>query len=391
MKVIVGLSGGVDSSAAAYVLLQKGYEVEAMFMQNWNNTTGTLHGSCTWEDDAAIARMTAQRLGVPFHFIDLSEEYMRRVAEYMFHEYSVGRTPNPDVLCNREIKFDAFLKAALHCGAEMVATGHYCRKEEVVVNGQKTYNLLAGTDCNKDQSYFLCQLSQEQLKYAMFPIGEMTKPEVRRIATTAGLPAATRKDSQGICFVGKVDLPTFLQQKITSREGNIVEIPKDYMPTEHPCNEPRYLAMPHHYTTDMGSIAGQHIGAWFYTIGQRKGLGVGGHKEPLFVLGTDVDSNVVYVGEGREHKGLWQQGVWIDSSEVHWIRTDMRMQAGDRRDYNVRIRYRQPLQQAVIYAYEEGLLIVFAEPQWGIAQGQFAAWYIGDCLIGSGAISKPHL
>jgi tRNA-specific 2-thiouridylase len=387
-KVIVGLSGGVDSSVAACVLQQQGYDVEAMFMQNWSNTCGTLHGSCTWEDDVAIARLTAERLGIPFHFIDLSAQYMERVASYMFAEYERGRTPNPDVLCNSKIKFDAFLNAALERGAEMVATGHYCRKSEIMIDGRPVYNLLAGSDPNKDQSYFLCGLSQRQLRYAMFPIGEMLKPDVRKIAQQQHLPAADRKDSQGICFIGKVDLPVFLQQKLAAKEGSIIEIPKDYTPSITTADNLRTMALQYNFTPQMGKVIGTHKGAHFYTIGQRKGFGIGGHKESLFVLATDIANNIVYVGEGRRHKGLWRKALWIDAAEQHWVRPDMALTAGEARRYSVRIRYRQTLQDAVLHCYEDGLLIVFDDEQCSIAPGQFAAWYDGDCLHGSGVISS---
>ena len=221
MKICVGLSGGVDSSVAALLLKRQGYDVFAMFMQNWHDTEGTLHGDCEWEEDRFVAEMVARKIGIPFYFVDLSKEYRRRVVDYMFDEYARGRTPNPDVLCNREIKFDAFLKAARSLGADMVATGHYCRKETLP---DGTCRILEGSDPNKDQSYFLCQLNQEQLGAAMFPIGDLLKPEVRRLAHEADLPSADKKDSQGICFVGKVDLPVFLQQKLKSVEGDVVEV-----------------------------------------------------------------------------------------------------------------------------------------------------------------------
>ena len=225
MKICVGLSGGVDSSVAAYLLKKAGYDVFALFMQNWHDTTGTLHGDCEWEEDRFVAEMVARKIGIPFYFVDLSKEYRERVVDYMFDEYSKGRTPNPDVLCNREIKFDAFLKCAQKLGADYVATGHYCRKDEITgPDGKPVYRIFAGSDPNKDQSYFLCQLTQAQLSRAMFPIGDLEKPEVRRIAHEADLPSADKKDSQGICFVGKVDLPTFLQQKLLPVEGDVVEV-----------------------------------------------------------------------------------------------------------------------------------------------------------------------
>ena len=390
MKIAVGLSGGVDSSVAALLLKEAGHDVFAVFMQNWNDATGTLHGDCEWEEERSVAEMVARKIGIPFHFVDLSAEYRRRVVDYMFDSYERGFTPNPDVLCNREIKFDSFLKHALSLGAEYVATGHYCRKDEVPgPDGKPSYRLLAGLDKNKDQSYFLCQLTQEQLKYALFPIGDITKPEVRRIAKEAGLPSADKKDSQGICFVGKVDLPVFLQQKLKPKEGRVVEIFREYYEGLKPAQTIEELAEPLIYSEKDGKIAGTHQGAQFYTIGQRHGLNIGGHKNPLFVIATDVESNIIYVGEGQDHPGLYRKGLRIDNSDIHWIRSEMAMTEGEERDYLVRIRYRQPLQQARLLRRSDGLYIVFETPQRGVTAGQFAAWYSTDGeLQGSGVINR---
>ena len=390
MKIAVGLSGGVDSSVAALLLKEAGHDVFAVFMQNWNDATGTLHGDCEWEEERSVAEMVARKIGIPFHFVDLSAEYRRRVVDYMFDSYERGFTPNPDVLCNREIKFDSFLKHALSLGAEYVATGHYCRKDEVPgPDGKPSYRLLAGLDKNKDQSYFLCQLTQEQLKYALFPIGDITKPEVRRIAKEAGLPSADKKDSQGICFVGKVDLPVFLQQKLKPKEGRVVEIFREYYEGLKPAQTIEDLAEPVIYSEKDGKIAGTHQGAQFYTIGQRHGLNIGGHKNPLFVIATDVESNIIYVGEGQDHPGLYRKGLRIDNSDIHWIRPEMAMTEGEERDYLVRIRYRQPLQQARLLRRSDGLYIIFETPQRGVTAGQFAAWYSTDGeLQGSGVIYK---
>lgn len=424
MKIAVGLSGGVDSSVAALLLKQAGHDVVALFMQNWHDTTGTLHGDCEWEEDRFVAEMVAKKIGIPFHFVDLSDIYRQKVVDYMFSEYEKGRTPNPDVLCNREIKFDAFLKCALELGVDYVATGHYCKKDEFVnENGEKIYRILAGDDKNKDQSYFLCQLSQEQLSKALFPIGDIDKPEVRRLAKEAGLPSAEKKDSQGICFVGKVDLPVFLQQKLKAKEGNVVEIfateqerepftqqalkagecvadlegnviltPNelgeryiDYTP-----DELQKLAAPAAYTPADGKVIGKHTGAQFYTIGQRRGLNIGGHKESIFIISIDIENNIIYVGEGHSHPGLYRKGLKINNEEIHWIREDLELKVGERRRYMVRIRYRQPLQQATLYREEDGLYIVFDKPQRGISAGQFAAWYTHgeEEMIGSGVISR---
>lgn len=461
MKVCVGLSGGVDSSVAALLLKRQGYDVFAMFMQNWHETEGTLHGDCEWEEDRFVAEMVARKIGIPFYFVDLSKEYRKRVVDYMFEEYSKGRTPNPDVLCNREIKFDAFLKAAESLGADMVATGHYCRKDVIDGPDGPVYRIFAGADQNKDQSYFLCQLSQEQLSKALFPIGDIIKPEVRRLAKEADLPSAEKKDSQGICFVGKVDLPVFLQQKLKSVEGDVVEVydkyyennaqygfiestiasiladksstphlvteyisedkasvsggtsrneydpsavaglPDDvlerlsqpvsygdiafeteiYRSGKHHVKKTRYKDNPY------GKIIGRHEGAQFYTIGQRKGLNIGGHQDSLFVISTDVERNIIYVGEGHRHKGLSRICLRVAPDEIHWIRPDLRMISGDMMRCRVRIRYRQPLQDATLIMRENGLFILFDSPQRGITPGQFAVWYSqSEEMLGSGVI-----
>ena len=467
IKVCIGLSGGVDSSVAALLLKQQGYDVFALFMQNWHDASTTLHGDCEWEEDRFVAEMVARKIGIPFYFVDLSKEYRQRVVDYMFDEYEKGRTPNPDVLCNREIKFDAFLKCAKKLGADYVATGHYCRKTEAVneageplldEEGKKIYRILAGSDPNKDQSYFLCQLTQEQLSQAMFPIGDIIKPEVRRLAHEADLPSADKKDSQGICFVGKVDLPTFLQQKLKPREGDVVEVYDAYYAENEQyiymkntlasllVNESESVKMITDYVSEdkssktasagcpfsaekiaalsdeellrlsepvryeiefktetyrsgkkhikktrykenpFGKIVGKHDGAQFYTIGQRKGLNIGGHKDSIFVIETDIPKNIIYVGEGHTHKGLSRSCLRVAPSEIHWIRRDLAMEPGDIRRYRVRIRYRQPLQDATVIMRENGMYILFDTPQRGITPGQFAVWYDGEEMLGSGVI-----
>ena len=408
-KVVIGLSGGVDSSVAAWVLKEQGYDVIGLFMKNWNDTTGLLQSDCHWEDDLMFAEMVAKKLNIPFYQVDLTSEYRQRVVDYMFAEYEKGRTPNPDVLCNREIKFDSFAVEARKLKGDFVATGHYCRKEEISSGNKKIYRLLAGKDHNKDQSYFLCQVNQEQLQTALFPVGNLTKPEVREIAQKLGLATAHRKDSQGICFVGKVHLPTFLQQKLKAKKGSIVEIIEEVEGVERVEKAETYsyptirdglpdkevsdgslssLAEPFRYEISSGEIIGTHNGAHFFTIGQRKGMNVGGHAEPLFVIGTDIEKNIVYVGEGQTHRGLNRKGLFIKKEEVHWIRTDLRMEDGDSRDYLVRIRYRQPLQAARLYCRKKGIYIIFDKLQRGIAPGQFAAWYQDDEVIGSGVIDQ---
>lgn len=395
-KVIIGLSGGVDSSVAAWILKEQGYDVTGLFMRNWHDTTGLIQSDCHWEDDLMFAEMVAKKLGIPFHMVDLSGPYRQRVVDYMFGEYEKGRTPNPDVLCNREIKFDSFAEEAWKLGGDMIATGHYCRKDQFVSDEKTIYRLLAGEDDNKDQSYFLCQVNQKQLETALFPIGEIKKPEVRQIAQKLGLATATRKDSQGICFVGKVDLPVFLQQKLRSKKGDIIEITdRSYYPVIEDGYPDKVspdllgrLVEPYSYNNGSGKKIGEHNGAQFFTIGQRKGMNIGGHKEPLFVIATDVEKNIVYTGEGHEHPGLNRKGLFIRKDEIHWIREDLQMTPGESRDYMVRIRYRQPLQKARLYRYENGLYVIFDKLQRGIAPGQFAAWYDKDEVIGSGVINE---
>ncbi len=477
MKICIGLSGGVDSSVAALLLKRQGYDVFALFMQNWHDASTTLHGECEWEEDRFVAEMVARKIGIPFYFVDLSKEYRERVVDYMFDEYAKGRTPNPDVLCNREIKFAAFWETAKKLGADLVATGHYCRKDtvkdaegrEILVpktwgdcKGETPiYRIFEGSDPNKDQSYFLCQLTQEQLSTALFPIGDIEKPEVRRLAREAELPSADKKDSQGICFVGKVDLPTFLKQKLLPREGDVVEVYDEFfarnahyqkitkilnslLPDGHegeaklisdyvsedkatkakdvdcPWDEEKLreitdenlltLSTPIDYSSihfetetyrsgkkhtkktrwkenPFGKIVGKHDGAQFYTIGQRKGLNIGGHSDSIFVIETDIDSNIIYVGEGHRHKGLSRSCLRIPLEEIHWIREDIAMKEGDIRHLRVRIRYRQPLQGATLILRSGGLFILFDEPQRGITPGQFAVWYAGDDeMLGSGVI-----
>ncbi len=393
-KVVVGLSGGVDSSVSAYLLKEQGYEVIGLFMKNWHDDSVTISDECPWLDDSNDAMMVADKLGIPFQTVDLSEQYKERIVDYMFNEYEKGRTPNPDVLCNREIKFDVFMKIALSLGADYVATGHYCRKSEFEKDGQKIYQLLSGEDDNKDQSYFLCQLTQEQLSKTLFPIGELQKSEVRKIATEQGLITADKKDSQGLCFIGKVRLPEFLQQKLKPKEGMIVEVPADsenFLEEEVSFNSQidqlKHLSKKYSYSPNDGKVVGKHQGAHYFTKGQRKGLAVGGTPEPLFVIDTDVEENIIYTGQGKDHPGIYRQGLFIAKDEVHWVRRDLEIGENEELKVKARIRYRQPLQEATLYQTANGMYIIFEEPQASITEGQFVAWYKNEELLGSGVIS----
>ncbi|MBP6557282.1 MAG: tRNA 2-thiouridine(34) synthase MnmA [Flavobacterium sp.] len=393
-RVVVGLSGGVDSSVAAYLLKEQGYEVIGLFMKNWHDDSVTISNECPWLEDSNDALLVAEKLGIPFQTVDLSEQYKEKIVDYMFNEYEQGRTPNPDVLCNREIKFDVFMKIALSLGADYVATGHYCRKGEIEVDGKPVYQLLAGKDGNKDQSYFLCQLSQEQLAKSLFPIGELTKPEVRQIALQLDLVTAEKKDSQGLCFIGKVRLPEFLQQQLQPKEGLIYEIAsadKIYnqeVPTFNSLEEQlAFEAKGISYTSENGKVVGKHQGAHYFTIGQRKGLNVGGTKEALFIIATDVKTNAIYTGQGVNHPGLFKKALRIQPTEIHWIREDLALKNGETMKVMARIRYRQPLQKAILCQFESGLYVSFEEPQSAITEGQFVAWNIDDELVGSGVIS----
>lgn len=393
-RVIVGLSGGVDSSVAAYLLKEQGYEVIGLFMKNWHDDSVTISEECPWLEDSNDAMLVAEKLGIPFQTVDLSVQYKERIVDYMFSEYEKGRTPNPDVLCNREIKFDVFMDIALELGADYLATGHYCRKGSIEKNGETIYQLLSGVDGNKDQSYFLCQLSQVQLAKALFPIGELTKPEVREIAKAQDLITAEKKDSQGLCFIGKVRLPEFLQQQLKPKEGVIVEVDeslstytKDIPKFENKENELAYFSTKPSYSLDDGKVVGKHQGAHYFTKGQRKGLAVGGTKEPLFVIETNVDENVIYTGQGKSHPGLLRNVLFVTNDELHWIREDLALKDGETMNVKARIRYRQPLEEATLHKVQSGLYVEFKNKQSAITEGQFVAWYIGDELVGSGVIS----
>lgn len=389
-RVVVGLSGGVDSSVTAYLLKEQGYEVIGMFMKNWHDESVTLSDDCPWIDDSNDALLVANKLGIPYQVIDLSKEYKSRIVEYMFNEYASGRTPNPDVLCNREIKFDVFLKHALELGADYVATGHYCRRRE---NEDGSVSLLAGLDKGKDQSYFLCQLQQEQLQRILFPIGDLQKREVREIAKEQGLITADKKDSQGLCFVGKISLPDFLQQQLKVKKGETIEIPDtltqlvEYHEIPRTEDNVELLSKPFKFKAEEGKVVGEHQGAHFYTIGQRKGLHIGGRPKPSFVIQTDIENNLVFSGQTDEHKALNRWALKIDKETIIYSNLKHKLNSGDVKKYDVRIRYRQQLQKASLIMKEDFLYVLFDEVQRGITPGQFCAWYDKDELIGSGVIN----
>ena len=393
-KVIIGLSGGVDSSVSALLLKQQGYEVIGLFMKNWHDETVTISDDCPWLDDSNDAMLIAEKLEIPFQTVDLSEQYHSRIIDYMFNEYENGRTPNPDVLCNREIKFDIFLKIALNLGADYIATGHYCQVNKINKDNKEIYRLIAGADEKKDQSYFLCQLNQKQLSKAIFPIGHLTKSDVRDIAKKNDLITADKKDSQGLCFVGKVKLPDFLKQRLTPKKGKVIKIDSESLKQEIDLNEVKskekeleLLSSPFSFSSDDGEEIGEHHGAYYYTVGQRKGLNIGGFSEPLFVLETDVSKNIIYVGMGESHPALYKKALFVKSNEIHWIREDLKINENETMNVEFRIRYRQPLQSGTIYRFKKGLYILFDKPISSVTSGQFVSWYIDDELIGSGTIN----
>ena len=386
-RVIVGLSGGVDSSIAAYLLTKQDYEVIGLFMKNWHDESVILSNECPWLEDSNDAMLVAEKLGIPFQTIDLSAEYKERIVDYMFDQYAAGRTPNPDILCNREIKFDVFLKIALSLGADYVATGHYCQKEIVYIENKSIYRLIRGVDGNKDQSYFLCQLTQNQLAKTLFPIGHLQKSEVRKIARELNLVTAEKKDSQGLCFIGKVSLPDFLKQQLQPNVGNIIQIAEDFYNGKDLPKTLTDKSQKIRYQTKDGKIVGTHNGAHFFTIGQRKGLGVGGTPEPLFVIDTDVVENVVYVGQGKSHPGLFRNALKVNLDDIHWVRQDLSNIQEKKMEVMARIRYRQTLQKATLYFHTDALYVLFNQPQSAITSGQFVAWYKDSELLGSGVIA----
>ena len=393
-KVIVGLSGGVDSSVSALLLKEQGYEVIGLFMKNWHDESLTISNDCPWLEDSNDAMLVANKLNIPFQTIDLSKEYQSRIINYMFDEYKMGKTPNPDILCNREIKFDIFLKLALNLGADYVATGHYCQVESFDKNNKKIYRLLSGDDHLKDQSYFLCQLTQKQLSKVIFPIGKLTKKEVREIAKKNDLITAEKKDSQGLCFVGKVKLPDFLKQKLTPKKGKVIKVDNNFITSnkkesdfESNKSYLESLCTPQIFSETDGKYIGDHNGAFFYTVGQRKGLDIGGFKDPLFVIMKDIDKNILYVGMGSDHPALFKKALFISKKDIHWVRNDLALEPNETIEVYFRVRYRQPLERGKIFMYKSGLFILFDRPISSIASGQFASWYIENELIGSGVIS----
>ncbi len=388
------MSGGVDSSVAALVLLQQGHDVIGLFMRNWNDASVTLEDECPWIEDSRDAMLVAEHLGIPFQILDLSEVYKTRIIDYMFDEYGKGRTPNPDILCNREIKFSIFLEEALKLGADFVATGHYARKESVWVNGNEEFRLLMGKDLNKDQSYFLCQLNQSQLSKALFPIGEMQKSAVRELAEKTALATASKKDSQGLCFIGHVRLPEFLQQQLQVKEGDVIEIDNESSAVKtHWQNvksrnglKDKDLWHAKFDATD-GQCISRHQGAYYFTRGQRKGLNIGGKPQPLFIIHTDVEKNLIFVGQGEDHLGLYSAGLFVDDKEAHWLRPSVTQRVLDSDNVQGRFRYRQELFFCQVLKSQNGYNILFQEPQKSVSPGQFIALYLEGEIVFSGVIS----
>tara|TARA_B100000963_G_scaffold321654_1_gene305160 strand:- start:75364 stop:76551 length:1188 start_codon:yes stop_codon:yes gene_type:complete len=391
--VVVAMSGGVDSSVAAYLLKEKKYNVIGLFMKNWHDTSVTLSDECPWLEDSYDAMTVAEKLKIPFQSIDLSDEYKSKIVDYMIKEYKEGRTPNPDILCNKEIKFDIFLKKALSLGADFIATGHYARKIKTKNGDKIIYNLLSGKDKLKDQSYFLCQLNQGQISKILFPIGGLEKSKVRYIAKKQNLATAEKRDSQGLCFIGKVKLPDFLKQKLIERKGNIILIEKQsFLERNKESFHKTFDAFldnnskPSIFSLEDGDTIGYHNGAHFYTVGQRKGLSIGGTNKPLYILKTDVKNNIIYVGEGNDHPGLFRRGIAINREKVHWLREDIKLCENEFLKVKSRIRYRQKLKNSYLYMRNKKLFIIFDSPISSISEGQFVVWYLKNELIGSAAI-----
>ena len=386
-KVVIALSGGVDSSVAAYLLKKQGYSLIGLFMKNWHDENATISDECPWLEDSNDAMLVADKLNIPFKAVDLSKEYKKRIIDYMFKEYSNGRTPNPDILCNKEIKFDVFMKLALSLDADYVATGHY---SQIELNNNSEYKLLQGIDKTKDQSYFLCQLNQKQLSKILFPIGHLKKSEVRDIAKKNNLITADKKDSQGLCFVGKIRLPEFLQQKLKKKIGDIIEIPSNSKVFEFKSQTDHSrlidLSKKYKFSKSDGKIIGQHNGAYYYTIGQRKGLAVGGYDKPIFVIGIDTKSNEIFVGKGKNHPGLIKKAIQIDIATINWVNDSYNINLITTLKLKARIRYRQPLQDIIIHIYGKKLYVEFKKHQTAITSGQFLALYHKKELIASSVI-----
>ena len=385
-RIVVAMSGGVDSSVAAYILKKEGYDVLGIFMKNWHDTSVTLSKDCPWLEDSYDAMIVAEKLAIPFQVVDLSIEYKKKIVDYMFDEYKNGKTPNPDILCNREIKFDLFLKIAMELGADYIATGHYAQITETKTKEKTIFHLLSGKDKSKDQSYFLCQLNQFQLSKTIFPIGGLVKNNVRKIAKENEIITAAKKDSQGLCFIGKVKLPDFLQQKLKSKRGDVILIKNSHeiFSSNEAVNNYNNLSESYNYHKSDGELVGNHDGAHYFTIGQRKGISIGGRKKPLYVLKTDVKENIVYVGEGSDHPGLFRSALKVSKKKIHFINDDKAILNND--DLKARIRYRQALQKVSVIEENFFYHFIFQEPQKSITSGQFIAIYSNYELICSGII-----
>ncbi|MNO52843.1 tRNA-specific 2-thiouridylase MnmA [compost metagenome] len=357
-RVVVGMSGGVDSSVTALLLKQQGYDVIGIFMKNWDDTDE--FGNCTAEADSEDVRRVCEQIDIPYYTVNFEKEYYDKVFAYFLEEYKRGRTPNPDVMCNREIKFGEFLNKALSLGADYVATGHYAR----VVEEGGEFKLLRGVDSNKDQTYFLNALNQEQLSKAMFPIGHLPKPEVRKIAAEAGLYTAKKKDSTGVCFIGERNFREFLSHYLPAKSGEMVDIAT-------------------------GEVKGRHDGLMYYTLGQRQGLGIGGSGtgEPWFVAEKDLEKNILYVVQGDKHHSLYSTA--LTASSVNWIAGNDKLPEGSFK-CTAKFRYRQPDQGVTLTPQADGTIIVeFDKPQKAITPGQAVVFYNGEECLGGGTIEAP--
>lgn len=398
MQVVLGLSGGVDSSVAAF-MLQKKYQVVSIFMKIDNhkiigNKLNSVTNICNSDQDYKDAILISNKLKIPFTVIDITKIYKKYIISYIYKEYSLGRTPNPDIICNKLIKFNILIKISISLGINKIATGHYAIVKKCYnKNNKKVYKLFSGVDPSKDQSYFLSQLNQHQLSKSIFPLGFYKKKHIRKIAHKIGLITYNKKDSQGLCFVGKISLTSFLHKKFATYKGKIIKIPNNsylYATTNIHNKKKKliFLSKAIEYKENDGYVIGSHNGAFAYTKGQRKGLKIGGLTTPLFVLDTDTINNIIYVGQGRNHPGLYRKVVFTKKHKINCIGCELIIDNDLMiiKKISCRIRYRQNLQKAIMYIYKEGIYTEFLKKQFSITEGQFITWYYRKQLIASAVI-----